>query len=55
LATVDQVPDSTDALPDNGVTFVVTPGSPTNSVVATISPTEAAGGKLFGRLHATGN
>jgi fibronectin-binding autotransporter adhesin len=36
--------------PTNGVTFVVTPGSPTNSVTATISSTEAASGKLFGRL-----
>jgi hypothetical protein len=49
------VPDTTDAVPDNGVTFVVTPGSPTNSVVATIAPSEAAGGKLFGRLQGTEN
>jgi hypothetical protein len=55
LATVDQVPDATDAVPDNGVTFVVNPGSPTNSVVATIASSEAAGGKLFGRLVATEN
>jgi hypothetical protein len=55
LATVDEVPDTTDAVPDNGVTFVVTPGSPTNGVVATIAPSEAAGGKLFGRLVATEN
>jgi hypothetical protein len=52
LATVDQVPDTTDAAPDNGVTFVVTPGSPTNRVVATISSSPPTGGKLFGRLHA---
>jgi hypothetical protein len=37
------------------VTFVVTPGSPTNRVVATISSSEPTGGKLFGRLHATEN
>jgi autotransporter-associated beta strand protein len=55
LATVDQVPDTTDTAPDNGVTFVVTPGSPTNRVVATISSSEPTGGKLFGRLHATEN
>jgi methionine-rich copper-binding protein CopC len=55
LATVDQVPDATDAVSDNGVTFVVTPGSPTNRVVATIALSEAAGGKLFGRLQGTEN
>jgi hypothetical protein len=55
LATADQVPDTTDAVADNGVTFVVTPGSPTNGVAATIASTEAAGDKLFGRLLATEN
>lgn len=35
-----------------GVTFTVTPGSPTNSVTATISSSETAAGKLFGRLKA---
>jgi hypothetical protein len=54
-ATVDPVTDTTNAVPDNGVTFVVTPGGPTNSVVATIASSEAAGGKLFGRLVATEN
>ncbi len=48
LGTV--VPD-TNGGPVNGVTFAVTPGSP-NSVTATISSSEAAGGKLFGRLRA---
>jgi autotransporter-associated beta strand protein len=36
--------------PTSGVTFTVTPGSPTNTVQATIAPSEAAGGNLFGRL-----
>ena len=40
--------------PTNGVTFTVTPGSPTNAVEAVISDSEAAAGKLFGRLSATG-
>ncbi|BCX46897.1 autotransporter-associated betastr and repeat-containing protein [Haloferula helveola] len=53
LATVDQVPDATDIVPDNDVTFVVTAGSPTNSVVATIGSAAASGGTLFGRLTAT--
>ena len=35
--------------PTSGVTFVVTPGSPLNVVEATISSSEAAAGKLFGR------
>ena len=34
----------------NGVTFNVTLGSPNNAVTATISSSEAASGKLFGRL-----
>jgi len=38
--------------PVSGVNFVVTPGSPLNGVVATISASEAASGKLFGRLKA---
>ena len=52
-ATVDQVPDATDPTPDNGVTFVVVGGSPTNEVTATIGSAAASGGKLFGRLEAT--
>jgi hypothetical protein len=36
----------------DGVTFNVTPGSPLDSVTAEISSTEAATGKLFGRLKA---
>ncbi|MCH7228502.1 beta strand repeat-containing protein [Haloferula sp. A504] len=52
-ATTAQVPDATNAVPDNGVTYVVTPGSPTNAVVATIASSEAAAGKLFGRLQAS--
>jgi autotransporter-associated beta strand protein len=38
--------------PTSGVTFVITPGSPLNGVQATISSSESAGGKLFGRLKA---
>jgi hypothetical protein len=56
-ATADVVPDVTDAVPDNNVTFVVGagPAGPPalNSVSATISSAAAAGGKLFGRLRAT--
>ena len=37
----------------NGVTFSVTPGSPLNSVTATIPAANAAAGKLFGRFEAT--
>ena len=37
----------------NGVNFNVTLGSPGNTVHATISSSEAASGKLFGRLKAT--
>lgn len=55
-ATVDVVPDVTDAVPDNNVTFVVAagPAGPPalNSVSATISSVAANGGKLFGRLVA---
>jgi hypothetical protein len=36
----------------NGVTFAVTPGSPNNTVTATISAAQATAGKLFGRLEA---
>jgi autotransporter-associated beta strand protein len=47
------VPDASDG-PTNGVTFNVVDGNPRNTVTATISSTEAAGGgKLFGRLIAT--
>lgn len=45
------VPDASDG-PTNGVTFNVVEGNPLNSVVVIISSTEAAGGKLFGRLYA---
>jgi len=38
--------------PVNGVSFNVTLGSPSNSVTATISSSNAAAGKLFGRLKA---
>jgi len=38
--------------PTNGVTFVVTPGSPSNNVQATISSSQASSGKLFARLKA---
>ena len=34
----------------NGVSFVVTPGSTLNAVIATIQAGEAASGKLFGSL-----
>jgi autotransporter-associated beta strand protein len=36
----------------SGVTFSVTPGSPLDSVTATISNSQAVAGKLFGRLQA---
>lgn len=39
--------------PTSGVTFTVTPNGSLNDVVATISSTEAADGKLFGRLSGT--
>jgi hypothetical protein len=56
-ATADVVPDVTDAVPDNNVTFVVGagPAGPPalNRVTATISSAAAADGKLFGRLRAT--
>lgn len=56
-STVDVVPDTDDAVPDNDVTFVVgagPAGQPTlNTVTATISSGAAAAGKLFGRLEAT--
>jgi autotransporter-associated beta strand protein len=53
-ATVDEVPDADDAVPDNDVTFVVDTVSeaPLNKVTATIGSAAAAGGKLFGRLEA---
>ena len=48
-----EVPDADDG-PTNGVSFVVDTVSeaPLNKVTATIGLGEAAGGKLFGRLHA---
>lgn len=45
------VPD-TNSGPVSGVTFTVTPGESLNTVQATISASQAAGGKLFGRLQA---
>ena len=39
--------------PVSGVNFTVTPGNPFNTVTATIQASEAASGKLFGRLQAT--
>ncbi len=55
-ATTGVVPDATNAVPDNNVTFVVGAGPvgppALNSVTATISASAAAGGKLFGRLKA---
>ncbi len=50
LWTAVTVPETTNAIPNNGVTFVVTPAGQFNTIVATISNTESAGGKLFGRL-----
>jgi hypothetical protein len=45
------VPDTAGSSgPTSGVTFNVTLGSPTNAVTATISSSDAASGKLFGRL-----
>ena len=55
-ATVDEVPDSDDAVADNGVTFVVDEVvvDPLHRVTATIDSAEAGGsGRLFGRLEAT--
>lgn len=46
------VPDA-DSGPTSGVTFTVLPGDPKNTVTATISSSEAVGGKLFGRLEAS--
>jgi hypothetical protein len=37
------------------VTFNVIPGTPLNTVTATISAEEANGGKLFGRCSASEN
>ena len=55
-ATTNEVPDATNAIPDNDVTFVVSagPAGPPalNSVTATIGSAAAAGNKLFGRLKA---
>jgi hypothetical protein len=39
--------------PTSGVTFSVVQGDPINSVTATISSSETANGKLFGRLVAS--
>ncbi|OYV04324.1 MAG: hypothetical protein CFE26_17500, partial [Verrucomicrobiales bacterium VVV1] len=55
-ATTNEVPDATNAIPDNDVTFVVSagPAGPPalNSVTATIGSAAAAGNKLFARLKA---
>lgn len=55
-ATTAAVPDATNAVPDNNVTFVVGAGPvgppALNSVQATIGSAAAADGKLFGRLKA---
>lgn len=47
------VPETTSVV--NGVSFQVTPNGNFNDVVATIPATEAAAGKLFGRLSAAEN
>jgi hypothetical protein len=47
-----EVPDA-NAGATSDVSFLVTPGTPLNSVKATIDSGAAAGGKLFGRLQAT--
>jgi autotransporter-associated beta strand protein len=44
------VPDTSGTV--SGITFTVTPGSPLNTVTATIPASEAAAGKVFGRLKA---
>jgi len=46
------VPDASGG-PTDGVTFSVVQGDPLNSVTATVSSSEAANGKLFGRLVAS--
>jgi len=55
-ATTNEVPDVTNAVPDNNVTFEVGAGPvgppALNSVEATIDSAAAAGNKLFGRLKA---
>jgi fibronectin-binding autotransporter adhesin len=52
--TTVAVPDSTPGGPSGGVTFTVGVASTTlNNVTATISNTEAASGRLFGRFKAT--
>ena len=54
--TTNVVPDATNLVPDNNVTFTVAPGPvgppALNSVTATVNSAAAAGGKLFGRLEA---
>jgi autotransporter-associated beta strand protein len=47
------VPVTDAGIAASGVTFSVTTASPNNTVTATISSSEAAGGKLFGRLNAS--
>ena len=45
------VPDTSSG-PTQGVTFIITPGDPLNTVEATISSEEAPDGKIFSRLRA---
>ncbi|MGB1129827.1 MAG: hypothetical protein ACPG4K_07240, partial [Haloferula sp.] len=52
-AWVDALVPEVTGGPVNGVSFVVTPNGTKNDVVATISSSEAVGGKLFGRLQGT--
>ena len=52
--TTVAVPETSDG-PTSGVVFDITPGSPRNTVTATIQSSEAGGtGKLFSRLKVTG-
>ncbi len=51
LWTAVSVPETTTITPTSGVTFKITPNGALNQVVATISNSEAASDKLFGRLR----
>jgi len=44
------IPDTSGG-PTSGVTFAINPGTPLNSVTATIASSEAANGRLFARLE----
>ena len=48
--TAASIPETTNAIPSNGVTFVITPAGQLNSVEARISNTQASSGRLFSRL-----